>query len=168
MIRVPPGAVILDPAEVDYVARALEHFAVVMAGRRDTDGNPTPSTPSPKLVVLTAKLRRAAGDSADALTLGELAADVDGPPELSVRPSDACAPQRDSMHAGPHDDIGTGDAARALGITASAVRDLARRGRLPARHTGTRWVYPAAAVDAEAKRRATQRRRPAGQHRQAR
>lgn len=155
----PPGAVILDPAEVDYVARALEQFAVLMAERRDTRGQPSPSEPTPKLVALTTKLLRATGDSGDSLTSDDLAADMGRRPEPSAQTSDVFAAQRDSVQSGPHGDIGTAEAARALGVGAGAVRDLARRGRLPARHTGTRWVYPAAAVDAEAKRRAAHRGR---------
>lgn len=148
MIRLPPGAVILDPAEVDYVARALEHLAQVMAERRDENGNPSPSQPSARLATLTAKLRRAV----DSLPVGDMAADHTEQTEPSAQPSDVRALQRDSMHGGRHE-LGTGEAARALGITPGGVRDLARRGRLPARHTGTRWVYPASAVDAEAEHR---------------
>lgn len=152
MIRVPPGAVILDPGEVDYVARALEHLAELMAGRRDAGGNPTPSQPSPRLVALTAKLRR----TADSLPVGDTPVDHTQGAESSAQPSDVRAPQPVSVHGGRHE-YGTGDAARALGITAAGVRDLARRGRLPARHTGTRWVYPADAVNAEAEHRAARR-----------
>lgn len=154
MIRVPPGALILDGAEVDYVARALEHLAQLMAERRDAGGNPTPSQPSARLVAFTAKLRRAA----DSLPPGERVADHAQGVESSAQPADVRAPQRVSVHGGRHE-YRTGDAARILGLSASGVRDLARRGRLPARHTGTRWVYPADAVDAEAERRAARRAR---------
>lgn len=149
VIRLQPGTVILDAADVDYVTRALEHLAQLMAERRDADGNPTPSQPSPRLVAFTAKLRRAV----DSLPVGETAADHAQGVEPSVQPADARASKHVPVHGGRHE-YGTGDAARILGISPSGVRDLARRGRLPARHTGTRWVYPARTVDAEAERRA--------------
>lgn len=155
MIRLPPGAVILEPHDVDYVARALEEFARLMAERRDTRGRPAPSQPSHRLQAVTEKLRGAV-DSAGSLAVGDPAADHPEPIEPSAQPSDVRALQRDSVHGGRHE-LGTGDAARTLGITPGGVRDLARRGRLPARHTGTRWVYPADAVDAEAKHRAAHR-----------
>lgn len=164
MIRVPPGAVILDPAEVDYIGRVLEHLAELMAERRDERGQPTPSAPSPKLVALTSKLRRAAGDSAGMPTLSEPAADVERRPEPSVQSPVLIASvldaQRDSVHAGPHDDdMGTAEAARRLGITSNGVRDLARRGRLDVRRIGHRWLVTAASVDAHAARQAAAQRR---------
>jgi len=58
------------------------------------------------------------------------------------------------MDAEPHV-IGTGDAARRLGITPNAVRDLARRGRIVATRTGTRWRFETRTLD---EYRASQRR----------
>ena len=152
MIRPERGWLILDRSEVDYVARALDHLGQLMAERRDEHGNPTPSQPSARLTALTAKLHRAV----DSLPVDEPAADRAERAESSAQPSDVRALQRDSVHGGRHE-LGTGEAARALGLSASGVRDLARRGRLPARHTGTRWVYPASAVHAEAEHRTAAR-----------
>jgi excisionase family DNA binding protein len=154
VIRVPPGSVILDPAEVDYVARALEHFAEVLAARRDERGQPTPSAPSPKLVALTAKLRRATGDSTEPGSAIASAGYLLQPSQPPVPAASARDSQQDSMHAGPHDDIGTAEAARRLGITSNGVRDLARRGRLEVRRAGHRWLVTAASVDAHARRQA--------------
>lgn len=155
MIRLQPGAVILDPAEVDFVGRALEHLGQLMAERRDADGNSTPSQPSARLAALTAKLRRAAV-SADPLAVDDTAADHQQraqPPDSSAS---VRASQPDSRHAGPHD-IGTAEAARRLGITANGVRDLVRRGRLDVRRNGGRWLVNAASVDAHAARMAARR-----------
>ncbi|MCK5756508.1 MAG: hypothetical protein KAH46_27770, partial [Mycobacterium sp.] len=107
MIRLPPGAVILDPAEVDYVARALDYLGQLMAERRDGHGNPTPSQPSARLTALTAKLRR----TVDSLPVVEPAGDRAERAEPSARPSDVRALQRDSVHGGRHE-LGTGEAAR--------------------------------------------------------
>ncbi|WOC12619.1 helix-turn-helix domain-containing protein [Gordonia sp. MP11Mi] len=49
--------------------------------------------------------------------------------------------------------IGTDAAAVVLGITASAVRDLARRGTLPGRQVSGRWVFARYDVEAERARR---------------
>jgi excisionase family DNA binding protein len=154
VIRMPPGAVILEPAEVEYLARPLESFAQLMAVRRDHNGNLAPSRPSPRLAAITDKFRR----TVDSLAVRDSAADHRQQAESSAGSASVRAPERDSGHAGPHD-IGTGDAARRLGITPNAVRDLARRGRVPVTHTGTRWRYDAAAVDALAEQRASQRRK---------
>jgi excisionase family DNA binding protein len=137
----PPGAVLLDPAEVDFIARALEQFAQLMAERRDHNGNPTPSKPSARLSAMTEKLRRAVAS----LAVTDSTADHGQPENRQSESASVRAPQRDPVHGGRHD-IGTGEAARYLGITPNAVRDAARRKRLPARHTGTRWVFDAAAV----------------------
>lgn len=139
MIRVPHGAVILDGAEVHYVAGALEQLAQLMV----------PAQPTPRLIALTAKLRR----TVDPLTFP---ADVPDLPRQAI-PSDnrqrVRAPQQTSADRERYE-VGTAEAAHAIGITPSGVRDLARRGRLPARRTGTRWLYPASAVAAAAERRA--------------
>lgn len=153
MIRLPRNAVVLEPAEVDYIARGLELLGQLMAERRDAHGNPSPSQPTPKLAMLTTKLRRAVGSLAVPQDGAEHAQQAE-PPEQSAS---VRALQRDPLHGGRHD-IGTGEAARYLGITPNAVRDLARRGRIQARHTGTRWVFPADAVAAQAQRRQAGRR----------
>ncbi|WP_185935044.1 helix-turn-helix domain-containing protein [Mycolicibacterium hodleri] len=147
----------LDHADAAYLVNALDEFARMMAERRDARGNPTPSQPSPRLVDTTAKLRRAVDSLADR----DPAADHADHAERSEPPAEALAvgpgvraPQRNSVDAGPHD-IGTGDAARRLGITPNAARDLARRGRIAAHYNGTRWQFDAAAVAARAEQRAS-------------
>ncbi|WP_018599662.1 helix-turn-helix domain-containing protein [Mycobacterium sp. 155] len=57
-----------------------------------------------------------------------------------------------------YDLLDTTEAAAILGITPNAVRDLARRGRLPARRAGSRWLYPAGPVVERAERRAARKR----------
>lgn len=99
------------------------------------------SHPAARLAVVTAKLRKTtetAGDSTQSVS--ETARQF--------------AAQRDSLDDPAHATLGTGDAARILGITPNAARDLARRRRIPARHTGTRWLFDAAAVIVEAEWRA--------------
>lgn len=66
-------------------------------------------------------------------------------------------PQGDSSEHALYDLVDTREAAAILGCTPANVRDLARRGRLPAHRAGRGWVYPAAAVVALAERRAAQR-----------
>ncbi|MDV3136750.1 helix-turn-helix domain-containing protein [Mycobacterium sp. 29Ha] len=155
MIRVPPGAVILDPAEVDFVGRALEHLGQLMAERRDAEGNPTPSQPSARLSALIARLRRAVV-STDALAVDDSGADHEQQAEPPARNASGRASQRDSMNAGPHD-IGTAEAARRLGITPNGVRDAIRHGRLPGRRSRGRWVVDSAAVADHAARKAGRR-----------
>lgn len=148
--------VFLDRADAAYLANALDAFAQLLAERRDARGNPTPSQPSPRLVATMARLHRAV----DSLAVRDVAAEHADHAEGSEPPVETAsvrAVQRLPMDAGPHD-IGTGDAARRLGITPNAVRDLARRGRLDGTRTGTRWRIDAHTVDAYADRRASQRR----------
>ena len=56
-----------------------------------------------------------------------------------------------------YDLVSTSEAARILGISAHGVRDLVRRGQLPAHNTGTRWLLPARLVVARAERQAAHR-----------
>lgn len=141
--------VLLDAAEAAYIVNALDEFARMMAERRDARGNPAPSQPTPRLVDTTDKLRR----TVNALAVRDPVAEQVRQSEPPAETPDVLAQQHDSVDAGPHV-IGTGDAARRLGITPNAARDLARRGRIPARHTGTRWQFDAAAIAARADGRA--------------
>lgn len=145
MIRIPPGAVLLDPAETADVVRALELLADVLGKLRDERGNRTPSTPSPRLVAIIDKLRKASR-----------IADVSRPTDSgTVR---MFAPQHLPVDSRGHAAVmGTGAAALTLGVTPGAVRDLARRGRIPATYTGTRWQFDAAAVVHLAEHRARKR-----------
>lgn len=65
------------------------------------------------------------------------------------------AAQPDSGVDHAHELFDTAQAAAVLGITSDAVRDLARRGRLPARKAGGRWLLAARAVVDRAERRHT-------------
>lgn len=145
--------VFITADDAAYVVHALDLLARLLAEQRDANGNPMPSTPTPRLAAMTAKLRR----TVDSLALRDKAADHAQCLEAPDGNASVRAPQYDSVDAGPHD-IGTGDAARRLGITPNAVRDLARRGRLAVTHTGTRWRFDAHAVNALAEQRASQRR----------
>lgn len=127
------SGVLLDADEADYLARALDLLARLLAGQR--------SHPSARLVAVTAKLRKSTETThVSARSVGETARKF--------------AAQRDSVNDPAHAVMGTGDAARVLGITPNAARDLARRQRIPAQHTGTRWRFDASAVIVEAERRA--------------
>ncbi|WP_371744210.1 helix-turn-helix domain-containing protein [Mycobacterium sp. DL592] len=63
----------------------------------------------------------------------------------------------DSSDYRPYDVLTTGEAAAILGITANGVRDLARRGRIPAHRAGGSWLYPATSIVTLAERRAAKR-----------
>ena len=67
------------------------------------------------------------------------------------------ARQPDSPDYRPYDLLDTAEAAAICGVTGGGVRDLARRGRLPAHRAGGRWLFPAVAVVAYAERRAARR-----------
>ncbi|KUH89803.1 helix-turn-helix domain-containing protein [Mycobacterium sp. IS-1556] len=123
--------VFLDAEDADYVVRALELLA--RTGR-----------PSARLEHVTARLRKTVA----ALTVqnrnGSETASLVGTAANSRNPA-------------RYDLVTTGEAARILGITPNGVRYLARQGRLPAHHTGTRWLYPALAVVERAERQAAKR-----------
>ena len=134
MIRMPPGAVLLDPIEAADVVRALDLLADVLGRLRDEHGNRTPSAPSPRLTAIADRLRKASKIA-------------DESPRSVRETARIFAPQRVPVDDRSHVAVmGTGAAARTLGLTPGAVRDLARRGRIPATHTGTRWVFDAAAI----------------------
>ncbi|MHA7661851.1 helix-turn-helix domain-containing protein [Mycolicibacterium sp. HS_4_1] len=65
--------------------------------------------------------------------------------------------QADSTEYRPYDVLTSGQAANILGISANGIRDLARRGTVPAYRAGGRWLYPAAPIVARAERRAANR-----------
>lgn len=60
--------------------------------------------------------------------------------------------QPDASHIGVRE-ISSAEAARILHCTSANVRDLHRRGRLPARRVGGRWIFDARDVAALAARR---------------
>lgn len=135
--------VFLDPGHAEYLARALDEFFKLMKAQRDTNGNPAPSTPVPRLVDVAARLRKASQDANRSVG--------------TVSTTDRFQHDRDDSGQPVLHELGTGDAARVLGVSPGAVRDLARRGRIPARYTGTRWRFDAGAVEARAQRQAGRR-----------
>ena len=97
--------------------------------------------PTGRLGPLVTKLRRATAESDDSAT-------------KTVRPLGAAA--NPAEHC-TYDLVSTSEAARILGISAHGVRDLVRRGQLPAHNTGTRWLLPARLVVERAERQAARR-----------
>ncbi|QNI06501.1 helix-turn-helix domain-containing protein [Mycobacterium kubicae] len=67
--------------------------------------------------------------------------------------------QQDSAHTAPYDLIDTKQAAPILGIKPNGVRDLVRRGKLPAHKAGGRLLLPALSVVELAEKRAAKRGR---------
>ncbi|WP_197415736.1 helix-turn-helix domain-containing protein [Mycobacterium sp. IS-1742] len=61
------------------------------------------------------------------------------------------ARQRNSAQHGSHATLSADEAAAVLGITPNGVRDLRRRGRLPAERVNGRWRFIAANVEARAR-----------------
>jgi excisionase family DNA binding protein len=130
------SGVVLDGDDLLFVARALDLLTKLMAEQRDPNGNPTPSTPTPRLESVASKLRRAVtnGSRTEANT------------SAGVTPVDG------ATHDSPRE-VTTDAAARILGCTPRNARDLAARKRLPARRSGGRWLLDATAVEALAARR---------------
>lgn len=123
--------IILSGQEVHY---ALKAFEVLLRDRR----------PSPQLAEFLARLQRAYVES-------------------DVHRRNACGDVRLSDPDGTPrgflagDVLDVAEAAKVLGIGAAGVRDLARRGRLPAVRAGRRWLLHAGSVVARAERQAAQR-----------
>jgi excisionase family DNA binding protein len=126
------SGVLLSPEDARF---AVEAFAALLRDRR----------PSAQLADFVERLRNrtdaAAGVSGRGA--GEHARNV--------------ALQSDSQHRAPYDVLDSAEVAAIVGISPNGVRDLARRGRLPARRAGRRWLFPAPAVIAYAERRAARR-----------
>ncbi|AWT55805.1 helix-turn-helix domain-containing protein [Mycolicibacterium smegmatis] len=97
--------------------------------------------PTGRLGPLITKLRRATAES-------------DGSATNTVR---SFGNREDSAEHCAYDLVSTGEAARILGISAHGVRDLVRRGQLPAHNTGTRWLLPVRLVERRAERQAARR-----------
>lgn len=135
------GHVLLDPGEVEYLARALQTFAKWLRENR--------SEPTPRLESVTAQLTRCA-QSAESGS----AATSNGSKELPQGASDA-----DARHPKGYAiaTVTVAEAARLLGTGERNVRDLAARGRIPARRSGGVWLVDAAAVEARAAAKAARR-----------
>lgn len=122
--------VLLDMSEAAVLVATIDDLCR-RAGRQ----------PTGRLGPLITKLRRAVAQTGDSATkTARLFGTV-------ANPAEDCT----------YELVTTGDAARILGCTPNNVRDLRRRGQLPALHTGTRWLYPARLVIDRAERRATRR-----------
>lgn len=126
------GVVLLDSNDARYVAEALARFLVVL-GEHGLRASPT-------LLDAEARLRKAAVGASD-----------------STRSASGVGGHLSSSHSGMYDLVDSVEAARILGCTPQNVRDLARRGRLPAHRAGRGWVYPAQAVAERAERQAAKR-----------
>ena len=124
------SGVLLDASDADYLARAMKLLAALLAKQG--------SRPSPRLVDLERRLSRASSDATRSATSGYASGAKD-------------SADRDALSA--YEFVDTERAANILGCTPGNVRDLARRGRLPAIRSGGRWLYPAAAVVARAESR---------------
>jgi excisionase family DNA binding protein len=124
--------VLLDRDDAAYLCEALELLAQLLPSQQ--------SRPSPRLVAVTAKLRRAADAAAD-------------PGPKSAANGRESASQSNSRDDAPYAVISTAEAARVIGCGTRNVRDLARRGRLRARRAGGRWNIDAMAVAERIERR---------------
>lgn len=130
------GVVLLDSNDAAYLTEALGRLSDALSGHG--------LRPSEQLVAFRSKLAKACASASDS----GRNTDVD------VRTVGA---QQDSAHIALYDLVDSGEAARILGCTPANVRDLARRGRLPAHRAGRGWLYPAAAVVARSERQAAKR-----------
>ena len=128
--------VFLDTDEAAYVTEALRLLGRLLVEQR--------SRPTARLESVTAKLAKAAETGS--------AATVNGSEGLPLRASDAA-----DRHPRGYATVTPAEAARIIGCGARNVRDLAARGRLPARRTGGRWLLDAAAVAEQAEHRARKR-----------
>lgn len=118
------SGVMVGPDDVDFLVRALEMLGELLTIRG--------AAPTQKLTEITAELRAGVNTGATRPKTGADASFVDTEP--------------DSAHTPWHAILDTKRAAVILGITPNGVRDLARRGSLPARRAGRQWMLDAAAV----------------------
>ncbi len=137
---VRPGTVQLDAEDAEYLARALALLPNLMAESR--------RQPAPRLLAAIAEFSKTSAAAVEAAR--------NASPNGREQPSCAAA-QCDSAQAEPYATVSTGEAARILGITSSAVRQLAQRGAIRARRPAGRWLLDAAAVVARAERHAARR-----------
>jgi hypothetical protein len=136
--------VLLDPGEAQYLARALVLLEKLLADNH--------SQPTARLRAVTMKLRKTTE------TFGATPESTGS----TARNGRAVSPYGDDFR---DDDgrvhnatIGTNEAARILGVTPNAVRDLARRHRLPrAERPDGRWLLDPRVVVALAEQRAARK-----------
>lgn len=118
------SGVVVDPDSTDFLIRALELLAELLAARG--------GAAAPRLLEVTEQLKTGVNSGAARSKSGADTIFVDG--------------EADSAHTPWHAFLNTQRAADILGITPNGVRDLARRGSLPARRVGREWIFDAAAV----------------------
>ena len=123
--------VMLSVADVRY---ALDAFAALLVDR----------APSAQLDRFIGQLRKSVARASDTAATCRVDARKVGS-------------QQDSVHTARYDLLDTGEAAGILGIGPNGVRDLVRRGKLPAHRAGGRLLLPALPVVERAERRAAQR-----------
>lgn len=125
------SGVLVTPDDAATLVDALTVFEKVLGERN--------SRPSAKLVDLKRRLSRATSDAARKRTVTGVSIEGEQP---------------DSNSEFGYEAIDTIAAAKVLGITSGGVRDLARRGKLPAVQAGGRWLLDARAVARRAEHRA--------------
>ena len=118
------SGLVLDPDSTDFLVRALEMLTELLRARG--------AEPTAKLAAMTDELRTGAIAGAKRPKSGVSARFVDG--------------ESVSEHTPWHAILDSRRAADILGITPNGVRDLARRGSLPAHRAGREWMFDAAAV----------------------
>jgi excisionase family DNA binding protein len=123
---------LLSSEDADYVAKALDLLRGIL-----TDQG---SRPTPRLDAVAEKLRRTVAKTG-----------VSGP--KTGADARFVASQGNSADHQGYAFVDTDQAARILGCSTNNVRDLARRGALPARQAGGRWIFDAEAVMRRAERR---------------
>ena len=125
------AGIVLSDSDMQYLVDA---FAVLLQDRR----------PSPKLSQFIERLRKTIVDASNSAPTSGVNARKLGS-------------QEDSAQTAPYDLVDTVAAAAILGIKPNAVRDLVRRGKLPAHRAGGRLLLPAVSVIERAERRAAKR-----------
>ena len=123
------SGVLLDVDDARYVASALDHLCAT---------GPQPA----RLAHIAKQLRKAVANAS---------------PAASLRASQRDSSQ--SANCGTYDLLTAGEVAEALDCTLANVRDLRRRGQLPAHRAGREFLYPALPVLARAERKAQRRER---------
>lgn len=118
------SGVMVGPDDVDFLVRALEMLGELLTIRG--------AAPTQKLTAITDELRAGVNTGVTRSKAGADARFVDA--------------ESYSAHTPWHAFLDTKRAADILGITPNGVRDLARRGSLPARRAGRQWLLDAAAV----------------------
>ncbi|CAM3129361.1 excisionase family DNA binding protein [Williamsia muralis] len=124
MISSVQGTLLTDD-DAKYLLAAIDSMVAAL-GRHG-------QAPSPRLAATTDRLRKTVAAASDSRSIASEHARNAGGEWFSDDDS-------------PYAITSPSEAAKILGITPNGVRDLARRGALPARRSGGRWFISAAAV----------------------